>query len=83
MSGGKKALWVLALILFPIVGGLVYIVVRPARSDADAQMVRDYEAQRQAKPTTSMGEEIVKLSALHETGAISDEEFARLKQQAL
>ena len=46
-------------------------------------MVAEYEARRSAKPTTSMAEEIVKLSELHDSGAIDDAEFVRLKQQAM
>jgi hypothetical protein len=83
LSGPVKAGWVLVLVILPIVGGLVYIVRRPRRDEEDAQMVAEYEARRSAKPTTSMGEEIVKLSALHDSGAIDDAEFVRLKRQLM
>ncbi len=83
LSGPVKAGWVFVLVILPIVGGLIYIVRRPRRDEDDAQMVAEYEARRSAKPTTSMSEEIVKLSQLHEAGAIDDAEYARLKQQAM
>jgi uncharacterized membrane protein len=70
-------------VILPILGGLAYIVLRPRRDDEDAAMVAEYEARRSAKPTTSMAEEIVKLSELHASGAIDDAEYARLKQQAM
>jgi hypothetical protein len=83
LPGALKAGWVLLLVILPIIGGLAYILTRPRRDDEDAAMVAQYEARRSAKPTTSMAEEIVKLSELHDSGAIDDAEFVRLKQQAM
>jgi hypothetical protein len=31
ISGGHFAVWVVAIIIFPVVGSLVYAIVRPAR----------------------------------------------------
>lgn len=86
LSGGMKAVWTIGLILFPFLAALVYLIVRGARmheheqaraSEAD-QAARAY-IQSAAGSSPSVAEEITKLSALHQHGELSDEEFAHLK----
>jgi len=83
LSGPIKALWVLVLVLFPLIGALGYIILRPKRDEEDVAMIADYESKRATHQPISAADEIVKLSQLHEDGGLSDAEFARLKQQAM
>ena len=83
LSGPVKALWVLGLVIFPILGGLTYILLRPKRDEEDIAMIADYESKRASRQPISAADEIVKLSQLHQDGGLSDAEFARLKQQAM
>lgn len=88
LGGAAKALWALALLLFPVVGLLVYVIVRgngmaerslgqqtEARSSFDSY-VRDVAGGGAAS-------EIEKAAALHAGGKLSDDEYAALKQRIL
>ena len=82
-------MWVLFLIIFPLLTSLIYLIARghgmaernvaamtAAQADADAYI-------RSVATTGSPAEEIAKAKALHDSGAISDEEYASLKAKAL
>ena len=92
MSGWVKALWCLALVFFPFITALVYIIAR-GRSMAERNM-RHAAAQRQqqdayirevaGQPTsTSATDQIAQAKALLDSGAISQSEFDGLKAKAL
>jgi len=89
VSGWIKAVWVLFLIIFPLLTSLIYLIARgqgmaernvaamtAAQADADAYI-------RSVATTGSPAEEIAKAKALHDSGAINDEEYASLKAKAL
>jgi hypothetical protein len=90
LSGGGKALWVLAIFIFPMLGTLVYLFVRggemhersllAARHSQDA--IRQYVRQASGGQGSSL-DELERLSALHKQGSLSDDEFHRAKQQLL
>lgn len=87
LSGGKKALWAFGLLMFPVLGVLVYLIVRGggmtertirAQQEAKASMdtyIRDVAA----GPAT----ELERAANLRSSGAIDDEEYARLKAKIL
>lgn len=87
LSGWNKALWTLFLIVLPWLGALVYLIARGGsmQERAAAQTARSEEAFRQyvkqtaadSKPTTA--DELVKLAALRDRGAISTEDYNRAK----
>jgi ABC-type transport system involved in cytochrome bd biosynthesis fused ATPase/permease subunit len=92
LSGGAKALWVLFVLFIPLVGVVVYLIVRggemherAARQAAHRdQMMRDYA--RQAGPGAAAGsaaDELAKLADLRDRGVISAEEFDREKAKVL
>jgi hypothetical protein len=80
VSGWVKAIWVVALIVFPYLGIFAYMITQSRgiaeRSSQQAQQVR--EEQRRVVGF-SAADEIEKLDRLKKSGSISDQEFARLR----
>jgi ABC-type multidrug transport system fused ATPase/permease subunit len=90
MSGGLKALWVVALIIVPFLSALIYLIVRGrGMAERQAEAIRRAQAQTDthirevAGSSTSSTEQITTAKALLDSGAITAEEFDRLKQRAL
>jgi hypothetical protein len=84
----SKVLWVLALIFIPVVSALVYILVQgksmERRRLQAAQRARaDNEAYVKELAGTSPSDQIAKAKSLLDAGAISHEEFLRLKAKVL
>jgi uncharacterized membrane protein len=83
LSGWSKALWTIFVIFVPFLGVIVYMIVRPKMTEQDQrELMQVQEAQRRMEGYSS-ADEIAKLTELRNQGAISDEEFERLKQKAL
>jgi hypothetical protein len=84
VSGLGKTLWVILLIVLPYIGVFVYLLTQgrsmAERSNARAQQVRD--DLRQAVGF-SAADEIEKLERLKQKGAISDQEYARLRARVV
>jgi hypothetical protein len=89
LSGGGKAFWLLFLLVFPLLGSLIYLIARGGgmadrairqRESAEAEF-RDYvmSAAAEAGPA----EQIAKGKQLLDAGAITAEEFEAIKQKAL
>lgn len=80
ISGWGKAVWVIALLLFPYFGVFIYLITQSTRmaerSSQQAQRARDELRQVVG---FSVADEIRKLDELKKSGAISDAEFARLR----
>ena len=80
ISGWGKALWVIALLLFPYFGVFIYLITQSTgtaeRNLQQAQRARDEMRQVVG---FSAADEIKKLDELKKSGAISDAEFARLR----
>jgi hypothetical protein len=80
ISGWGKALWVIALLLFPYFGVFIYLITQSTgmaeRNLQQAQRARDEVRQVVG---FSAADEIKKLDELKKSGAISDAEFARLR----
>ena len=80
VSGWVKALWVIALIVFPYLGIFAYIITQARgmaeRSGQQAQQARE-ELRRVAG--FSAADEIEKLDRLKKAGSITDAEFTRLR----
>ena len=87
LSGGAKAVWVLALIIFPLVGSLVYLIARgqgmAERSAAQQQHARaeldDYIRSTAAAGGTGVADELARLAQLRDNGTISEDEFQTMK----
>lgn len=92
MGGWAKALWVLFILILPLLGALLYLIVRGRsmheRAAEDAQerekAFRSYV--RDAAGTAggaSVADEVSKLASLRDSGAISAEEFEAQKAKLL
>jgi Short C-terminal domain/Phospholipase_D-nuclease N-terminal len=88
VSGWSKAAWVLFVIILPFIGVLVYLGVNGAGiSERNERMARVAQSQmdEHIRDVTETGpaDEIEKAKRLLDSGAISAEEYAALKQKAL
>jgi hypothetical protein len=83
LSGGKKALWIVFMIILPFVGVLTYIIVRPKVTAQDVKLAAQAEAAEKAVAGVSTADELAKLNELRSQGVISHEEFEDLKKKAL
>ncbi len=79
LSGWGKAAWSLAFIFLPLLGILIYMIVRPRDlpSDSYSMGATWHDGGR------SPAEEIEKAKQLHDAGTINQEEFEELKRRAL
>ena len=88
-SGGKKALWVILIIVLPLLGRLIYMLVRgdsmnrrAARERRDSEeSFRAYVQDAAGPPSTA--EELTKLASLRDSGAITAQDYERAKAKVL
>ena len=82
MTGVSKALWIIVIFVIPFFGVLVYIIARPRTEPETAFGVTQASASVPAASTNS-ADEVAKLVALHDSGALTDAEFEAAKAKAL
>lgn len=87
-SGFLKAVWIVALIFLPLLTSLIYLIARGGgmaeRSARQAETIKQaQDAYIRDVAGSSPAEQIEKAKGLLESGAISQEEFDRLKAKAL
>jgi hypothetical protein len=87
LSNWGKALWVLFIFVFPLIGVLGYLIVRGhTMHEHQAQDRQQYQAFRQfTQGTSSHGspDDLSKLAELRDRGVLTEEEFNRAKARAL
>jgi hypothetical protein len=83
LSGGKKAVWIVFMIILPFIGCLTYIIARPKLTAQDVRMATQAEAAQRAAAGVSSADELKKLSDLRSAGVINDAEYEDLKKKAL
>jgi hypothetical protein len=91
LSGVAKALWFLFVLFIPLVGVLVYLIVRGGSMHERAvqnarqqdQDFRHYVQQAAASAPASTADQLSKLADLRDRGVISAEEFEREKAKVL
>ncbi len=89
LSGFAKALWFLFVLFIPLVGVLVYLIVRGGKmqeravqqAQHDDQQFRSYV--QEAAGSQSTADQLTKLADLRDRGVISAEEFDREKAKIL
>ena len=89
LSGWAKAIWIVALILFPLIGSLIYLIARgpsmaerSAREQEQAKAQFDsYVRQTAGSTGTSAVDDLSRLAALRDNGTISDAEFESMKSR--
>ena len=89
LSGWWKALWIIFLIIFPFLALIIYLIARgrgmaerQAGEMQKAQVATDQYIQSVAS-RSNPAEQIASAKNLLDSGAITQEEFERLKQKAL
>lgn len=88
-SGVAKALWILALFVFPLLSVLAYLILRgPSMEQRSVDQAEAAEAGfqdyvRQAAGTAAPADQIARAKDLLDQGAISAAEFETLKAKAL
>lgn len=91
LSGWGKALWFVFVLFIPLIGVLVYLIVRGGsmherasrqvqQEDAEA---RRYIQQAAAESPASTADQLTRLADLRDRGVISDAEFDREKAKVL
>ena len=91
LSGWAKALWFLFVLFIPLIGVLVYLIVRGSsmheRAVQDAQRqdkeFRQYVQQAASGAPASTADQLSKLADLRDRGVISAAEFDREKAKVL
>ena len=90
LRGWAKALWILLVLVFPIIGILAYLIFRgdkmrahqvEAQADS-ATMFREYLAHAGGSRVSKV-EELHRLAELRDRGYISSEEFEQLKSEIM
>ena len=83
LTGGMKAVWIIALCILPFLGAIIYMVARPKMTPQDLQMITQAEAAQKAAAAVSPADELAKLQQLRAANVISEEEFQALKAKTL
>ena len=83
LTGVMKGVWIVALIIIPWLGALVYIITRPKVTATDVQMLVRAEAAGQAASQVSTADELAKLADLKEKGVVNDAQYEALKAKLL
>ena len=78
LSGWAKALWAIAIVLFPLLGLLIYFITRPASLEEKEATQRYYQQQ-----TADMADQLERLSELHDKGVLTDDEYQKQKDKLL
>jgi hypothetical protein len=79
VSGWIKAIWVIALIVFPYIAILAYLIFQ-GRGMAERNLQREQQAREGLRHLAgSTADEIQKLDRLKNSGSISEAEFTRLR----
>jgi len=89
VGGGMKALWVVGLIFLPILTAVIYLIARGGGM-AERAMAATQRAQKDADEyirsvatSSSPADEIARAKSLLDSGAISADEYEKLKAKAL
>lgn len=83
LSGWGKAGWTLLVFVLPVIGILAYMIARPKPTEEELYGLGEYGRPHGYGRAHSSADEIAKLAELRAQGAISDEEFARMKSRAV
>jgi putative oligomerization/nucleic acid binding protein len=80
VSGWAKAIWVIALIVFPYIAIFAYMITESTdMAERSAQQAQQAREELRRVVGYSVADEIEKLDRLKKSGSITDQEFARLR----
>jgi hypothetical protein len=85
IGGVRKALWLVAVILLPLLGTLIYLIARPAGATRSEREVldaasRDFVARY---APNGHGSQLQLLAELHDRGKLTDAEFQAEKSRVM
>jgi energy-coupling factor transporter transmembrane protein EcfT len=83
LSGGAKAGWIFLLFVFPFLGILIYMIVRPKNTEQDQRMMAEAQSAQARMVGGSAVDDIAKAQALLDKGSITQAEFDSIKAKAL
>jgi hypothetical protein len=85
LSGWGKAAWLVAIIVLPWLGTLVYLIFRPWGESAYDESYPTYTSQTAPAPMAQQGptDQLQALANLHASGAIDDQEYAKMKARVI
>ena len=89
MGGFAKGLWSIFVILVPFLGVFIYVIVNGrAMGERDLAAAQQREAEfqtyvRETAGSAGAADELTKLAALRDSGALTDAEFAAQKAKLL
>lgn len=87
-SGALKAIWIIALIVFPLITSVIYLIVR-GKGMAERQVAQVKQAKADSDSYIrevagrSPAQEIAEAKTLLDAGTITDAEYATIKAKAL
>jgi predicted membrane channel-forming protein YqfA (hemolysin III family) len=84
ISGVGKVIWVIVLVVFPYLGVFIYLISQH-RGMTERQNERTREVREQLRQVVgfSVADELEKLERLKSSGAISNDEYSRLRARAV
>jgi hypothetical protein len=89
IGGGVKALWIIFIIIFPLIGVIVYLIARGSsmheRSVQRAQQAQtQFDAYvRQTAGSSSVASQLADLAKLRDSGAITEDDYEKAKAKVL
>jgi uncharacterized membrane protein len=82
LSGWAKALWVILVLILPLLGMLIYFIVRPTLPE-DIAAQEEYQQMREMSQAADVTDKLHKLSELRDKGDITQEEFEKQKAKLM
>jgi hypothetical protein len=89
LGGWAKALWAIFVVILPFLGVFIYLIARGGQmqqravDSAAAQQAATADYVRSVAGSDSSADQIAKLAALRDQGALTDEEFQQQKAKLL
>jgi predicted membrane channel-forming protein YqfA (hemolysin III family) len=80
IGGLAKALWMLLIFVIPLIGILLYVIFRPAPTQAE---IYAFMENGRAAGASSYADEIAKAHELLESGVINQQEFDAIKRRTI
>jgi len=81
LSGLWKVIWLIILFSLPLLGSLIYLLLRPAVTAQDVQELARMEAAQKAAAGVSTADELAKLAQLRDAGTINAAEYEAMKKK--
>lgn len=86
LGGGRKAAWLILVLIVPFLGVFVYVCVRGhemGRREAEHSRRSRQEFREYVQEVTGGADELTKLAELRDRGDLTEEEFRQAKTRAL